>query len=805
MIKNYFLVAWRNLQKNRFFTAVNITGLSIGMAFVLLIAAYTWGEWQVNAFFKNNERIFALKSKWVNSDMGFEGTSIGPLAKALQEHYPSLVSTCYRNDAITSIVSVGDRHFRERLQPGDSTFLQLFSFPLLHGDGRTAMQQPNAVVLTASKARQFFGKTDVVGQTVDIQSFDGKKQHFEVTAVLQDPPFNTVSGYTRTVMNDIFLAPGSLAFFGRQSLFENWGARYTVAYVEVKPGVTPAQIQQAAATLLKTNASADVYKNLTVEPVSLRSYYLGMNNGIAEKMITALVLVALFILIMAIINFVNISIGNSLTRLKEIGVRKAMGGRKQQLIIQFIAESVLVAAFAFIVALMLFTLLRPLFGHMLEKDIPDLSSFPYWFVIFPVLTILLTGLTAGIYPAFVLSSQPSVTALRGKLQQVKEKVVFRRSLIVVQFVTAIIVFSAAIVINGQLTFFFHKNLGYNKDHVITTPVPRDWTMNGVKHIESVRNDFANVPEILSVSYSYEIPNGNNNSSNMLYRPQTDSTQAVTAVSLITDEQFSHTYDIKMEAGSFFSGAPEKNRDSTQLVLNESAVRALGWKSAQEAINQPVKMYNYPKVLYVAGVVRDFHFSSLHVPIAPTFFMHPYISQQFRYLSFRLKSGDPGTGIAAIQRKWLELFPEAPFEYKFLDDMIAQLYAREQQMKKAAQWATVVALLIVLLGVLGIVTLSMARRNKEMGIRKILGASALQITGLFAQEFSLVMLIANLVAWPVAWFILRQWLMNYAYRIDLNLFPFVAVAVSLVVLVCMIVWGMTRRLAVMNPVKSLRTE
>lgn len=804
MIKNYFLIAWRNLQKNRFFTLVNITGLSVGLAFVLLIAAYAWGEWQVNTHFKYHDRIMMLQSKWTNPDMGNELTTIGPLAKALQENYPSLVSSWYRNDGITSIVTVGDKHFRESLQPGDSTFLTIFNFELSHGDARTALIKPNAVVLTEHKARQFFGTADVLGKTVNIQSFDGMKQDFEVTGVMKDPPFNTVTGFALPA-NEIFLAPGSAAFFGRETVFDNWGSRFTISYVLLQPGVTAAQLQQPIVALLKTNTTADVYKNVTVTPIRLDKYYMQMNNGLAGKMILVLSAVSLFILLMAIINFVNISMGNSLSRLKEIGVRKAMGGRKQQLILQFMTESVLVASFAFVVAIILFVLLRPMFGQVLQKEIPGLDSFPVWFSCFPLLIILFTGLLAGAYPSFVLSAQPSVTALRGKLQHVQEKLFFRRALVIGQFVTAIVVFIAAIVINQQVSFFFNKNLGYNKDHVLTAPVPRDWTPQGVKHMDAVRNEFATMPELTGVSYSYEIPNGNSNNANMVYRPQADSSSAITAISLSTDEQFIQTYGIKMEAGSFFYQTPDKNADSTKLVINEAAVKALGWRNAQEAINQPVRMYGMPQTFYIAGVTRDFHFGSLHMPIAPATFSHTSVSNIYRYLSFRLKPGNPGPGIAALQRKWSTLFPDAPFAYKFLDDTIGALYTTEMQMRKAAQLATVVSLLIVFLGVLGIVTLSIARRNKEMGIRKILGASVYHIISLFAREFSFIIIAANLLAWPLSWYILRRWLMNYAYRIEIGVMPFIVVGTALILLVCITVLGMTRRLAVTNPVKSLRAE
>lgn len=556
MIKNYFLIAWRNIVKNRFFAAVNILGLSIGITFVLLIGVYTWGEFQVNHFVKNSDRIFLLKSKWTNPEFGVEFATLGPLTKSLQDNYPSLVEKAYAHDAITTVVSVGDKHFREGVHPGDSTFFEVFNFPVVYGDPRTALDKPNAVILTEKKARLYFGKTDVVGKLLKIKSFDGKNDDFEVTAVIKDLPFNTITNYVKPG-NEIFMGPASLRYFGRMFGVTSWQSPYIVGYVLLKPGVTAAQLAAPLKTLLKENAPPEIQRSLEVIPMPLGDAYLTMYKGLAGRMIVIFSLIAAFILLMAIINFVNISIGNSLTRLKEIGVRKAMGGKRQQLIIQFITESVLVAAFSFVLSLGLYFVLRPFFSQVIGKETAGLSSLPAWFALLPLLVIGITGLLAGIYPAFVLSAQPSVTALKGKLRNVKEKLLFRRSLVTVQFVTAIVVFVAAIVIDRQVTFFLHSDLGFNKDKVVTAPVPRDWTSTGVAHMKRMRDEFRAMPEVKEASFAYEIPDGASSGSTMMYRPENDSSTAISAVTLSTDERFLKAYAIKLNAGSFYDGTPRR--------------------------------------------------------------------------------------------------------------------------------------------------------------------------------------------------------------------------------------------------------
>ena len=808
MINNYFKVAWRNLVKNRTTTVINIFGLAIGIALVIVMGTYVWSEWRVNKDIKNNDRIYLVQSKWKDPNMGYDFTTLAPLAKALKENYPNLVEDYYHHDGITSIISKGDKRFSEGLQVGDESMLTMFGFPLLYGDATTAFKSPNSLVLTASKAIKYFGKTDVVGKTLTIQSFSGSKQDFEITAVMKDPPYNTITYWGNGInkgSNEFFLPAASLKFFSRDAGFEAWQNAYIISYVQLKEGVQPADLKQPVEKLLKLNAPADMLKNLQVFFTPIKDYYLQSNGGLAYRMIYSLGVIALFILIMAVINFVNISISNSVTRLKEIGVRKVMGSTKNQLLLQFLTESILITAFAVVFAVIIYISTRQFFSDMLGKELPLLTAFPTYFILLPFALILLVGLLAGLYPAFVLSRQKSVESLKGKLETVDEKIIFRYSLIAVQFITAIVVFVTAIIIHEQINFFFKSDLGYNKEQIVTARVPRDWTTQGVHHMETLRNEFATLPQLAGVSFSFEIPDGASASNNNnLYKASQDSTQGINAESLTTDEKFATTYQIPLTAGTFFNegiGQP----DTAAIVLNETAVKALGWNNSKDAIGQNLKIQGSQALFPIRGVVKDFHFGPMQESIRPMFFIHVRNALIYRYMSFQLKPGNIAADITAMQQKWSKLLPDAPFDYMFMNNTLARLYSTEMQMKKASDAATIIALVIVLLGVLSIITQNITRRTKEVGIRKVLGASVVQIILLFVKEFAYILLIANLVAWPIAWVTVNNWLGNYAYRIALNGTPFITVSLVLGILIMILIVLKTVRTSLSNPVKSLRTE
>ena len=798
MLKNYVRIAWRNITKARFYSFVNIIGLSTAIAFTLVIAAYAWSLFQVNKDLTNANRQYILTSKWKDPNQGYELATLGQLAKALKDNYPNLVANYYRYDGITSNVSKGEKSFRETMQVGDSTMLAMYGFNLLQGDTKTALNGPFTVVITKEKAIKYFGKPNVVGETVTIESFSGSKHDFIITGVLNTLPANSVTTLTESYPGHFFVSTDNLNFFGRNM---NWQNAFIVNYVELKEGVTPKDLEEPIAYLQKQHTSSQFVADLKIIPVALNDYYLSANNGLVRKMIYALSAIALFILAMAIINFINMSVSRSAARMREMGIRKVVGGLKRQLIVQFLTESIIIVAFAMLVSVIIYIITKDLFSSILGREIPSLNKFPVYFIVFPFIFTVIIGFIAGIYPAFILSSLNSIESLKGKLS-VKENVLFRKSLIAFQFVTATIAFTGAIIITKQIDLFLKSDLGYNKDYIVSAQVPRNWSKQGANKMISIRNELAAIPQVNNVSLSYEVPDGNNSGSASIYRFGADSSSAVTAQALTTDENFLKVYSMQLKAGSFFDGHA---LDSGKMVINETAIHALGFKDATDAIGKQVRVVNDPTVFTIKGVTNDFHFGSMQQRIAPIAIFNVQFATIYRYLSFKINPANIPATISTLQSKWIVTMPGAAFEYKFMDDTLFAMYQTEIQLKKAAYTATVLALIIVLLGVIGLISLSIQKRTKEIGIRKTLGASVSGIVLLFLKEFLAVIALGALVACPLAYMVMNYWLQNYAYRIDITATPFIIAVVILAFITALLICAQTIKSALLSPVKNLRTE
>jgi putative ABC transport system permease protein len=599
----------------------------------------------------------------------------------------------------------------------------------------------------------------------------------------------------------MFIPVNTVAFFGRLS-FEDWTNIYTPSYVELKKGVSAKDLEKPIQQLIRQHAPDDIKQNLSIKPVSLREFYLQNNNGIVKRMLYTLSFVGLFLLLMAIINFINISISNASKRMKEIGIRKVMGGLKKQIIIQLLAESILMVFIAAGAALVLYPFATPLFEDVVGKNLPPLSSFPAAAVFVLFLFISLTGISAGLYPAFVLSSLNTIDSLKGKLRTVKERTWLRKAMVGFQFCIAALVMVGAFIVAQQVSFFFSQRLGYDKALIVSSQVPRDWSQSGVQKMERVRNAFAAMPQVSAVTLSYEIPNGNNGGQPPVYKAGADSTKAIAMQALISDENYTKTYGIPLQAGSFFDG---NGRDSGKVVLNQQAVNVLGYTSVEDAIGQQVRIPGDPTVFTIKGVTADFHFGSMQQRIAPLIFFNVQFAPSYRYLSFKLKPGNLGRTIEAIQKKWATLLPGSSFEYNFMDETLKKMYASELQMKKAADTATVLALVIVLLGILGLLSISIQKRTKEIGVRKVLGASVSNIISLFLKEFLPVLLLGTAVSMPLACVLMQQWLNNYAYRVPLTVLPFLLTVLLLGFFTVLIISVQTGKAALENPVKNLRTE
>ncbi|HEY4286043.1 MAG TPA: FtsX-like permease family protein [Puia sp.] len=803
MFRNYYKIALRHIGRSRLHSTINVIGLSTGISFTLLIAAYCWSELSVNRQLKNADRQYILTTTWKDPNMGYPVATVGQLAKALKERYPGLVADYYRFDGVISTVSNGDKHFREDIQMGDSTLLTMYGFSLLQGDQRTALNQPFTVVITKDKAIKYFGRTDVLGRNLTIENFSGGKQDFRITGVLPEPSRNSVTWLNEANNNRVFVPVANLAYFGRNM---DWANNHIVNYIELQKGVKPESLTQPIKRLVRANAPPVIADNMQVSLVPLSTYYLTLQGGTVEKMLYTLSFAALLILLMAIINFVNLSVSRSTARMKEIGIRKVLGSLRRQLIAQFLTESILLAVVATVFSLVLYILLRPLFSGMLDRTIPSLTDLPPF--AWPVMVVfaLLTGLLAGLYPALRLSALASVEALKGKAGLAGDSILLRKGLVSFQFATATIALVGAIIISQQISLFFSDRLGYDKDYIVSAQLPRDWSLQGVRRMERIRSEFATMPGVKEAALSFEIPDGGNGGSRSMWPEGGDSARAVASQTLMTDEHYADTYRIPLVAGVFYNAPGQSSaNDSLRVVLNETAVKALGWKTPQAAIGQRLHLAYAPLPFTISGVVKDFHFDGMGSVIQPELFMHVDMTWTYRYLSFKLRPGNIGTTMEQLRSQWASLLPAAAFEYKFMDETLENVYRDELRLKKAASMATILALIIVLLGVVGLLSQSVQKRAKEIAIRKVMGSSVPGIIRLFLGEYLPLLLIAGLVATPLAWLIMNHWLDDYATRITITVWPFVAAILGLGIIMGVLVVLQTVRAALANPVKSLKAE
>lgn len=801
MFRNYISIAWRNMIRGKYYSLLNIGGLAIGICFTLLIGGFVLHEVFVNKHLKNADQQYILLSQWKKDNQGLAITSFGPLAKELKDRYPGLVADYYRFDGISTIVSRGTKGFRESIQIGDSSFLNMYGFQLLHGNSNGALDEPYTVVLLEDVAQKYFGKTDVVGQVLSIENFAGAKHDFKITGVLQRTGKNSIMNLTGEEKSGLYISEKNLTYFGRNM---DWANRWIASYVELKQGVQPADLAGPLKELIKNNVAPDISDQVTAKLVPLTEYYLSDTNksGTNGKIILALTLIAVFILAMTIINFLNMTIARSGPRLKEIGVRKVMGGQKREIIVQFLMESVFIVLLSTIIAFLLYGLVKAPFSRYLGYDLIQLTALPGYYVLFPVLFVLLLGLMAGIYPAFVLSAIKSTDALKKRLPVVKGKHYFRNALISFQFTASMIAFVAAIIISKQINYFLGNDLGYKIDHVVTAQVPRDWTPDGLIKMEAVRQQFETVAGVSDVSLSYEIPNGNNSGGVAIYKMQQDSTQAVAAELLQLDAHFAKVYQIPLIAGQFFDANHPEGR---ALVINATAARALGWQDPSKAYGKQVRLPGSPVIFTVKGVLADFHFGSMESKMPPLVMMDIHGTPIYRYLSFRLSGGHLANTIDAIQNKWDKLLPGAPFEFNFMDETVRKLYQSEIRLKKATYLGSFIAMVILLTGIIGLVALSIQHRTKEIGVRKVLGATPRQIIYLFLKDFSGIFLVAILIACPLGYILMRGWLNGYAYQIKFSPWPFIMAIAILSALTALLISLKTAGAARNNPVDSLRAE
>lgn len=801
MLRNYFRSGLRSIWSSKLHSSINVFGLALGIAVVLLIGGYVAGELAVNKSLKDVERTYVIHSEWSPQNIGVYYTTLGPLASTLKEQFPLLIKDCYRYTIAGTIMSSANgKVFKEQLQIGDSSFIDMFGFKLAHGNPRSPFGN-DGIVLSESIARKYYGRTNVLGETLILQTNGGKEATFQISGVLKDMPSNSVVNFAgNPSANEIFLPMSSLKYF-MQGADQDWGFKYMVSLIKLGKGVTPADLQKPLGQIVASNAPPEYKNSLKCELKPLADYYLLWGNERVLKMIRTLSALAIFILLLVVANFVIIMISSSTRRLREIGLRKLFGGVRRQLIIQFLVESILISVIAMIASFVLYTLLRPAFQDLLDRPLRTIqeiqASIFFWILIFT----LLTGSLAGIYPAFRLSGFKIVQAVKGKLPAFGEGKVTRKALLCFQTTIASFVLICAVIIAQQLKFIRDYDLGYTKQNVLViTSVPRQWDEKGISKLDAVRSDLLRDSGVMSASISYEVPDGN---AGNRYNFRTAQGRQVDMPLLEVDEYFAQTFSLDVIAGNFFHHKEGSYR-SHRVVLNEEAVRSFGWTPAS-AIGREIIYDQNEKPLTVVGVVRNFHFNSLFESIAPLSLVHIRDGSSYRYLSLSLSNVDRNSTLARLTKNWAEVFPSAPFDYIFMEDKLSQFYAREDQLYKSSKLASLLTIVVTLSGMIAFMSVSLVRRVQEIGIRRVHGATSVDLIMLLIKDFLWQFIIAGAFAFVLAYYFLTTWLSNFQYRIEIPFYSFLLVHLAILITMGLLIAGYSLRTVRMNPLNVLRYE
>ncbi len=796
MLQNYAKVMFRNLMKRKAYSAINIFGLTVGFTFSMLIGVYVWQEMSVNQNLKDVDRLYIVEQS--QDDVGVKFFAPADLVKTMREQYSPAIENYYRFWDRSIKVSKDEKHFIVQSIVGDSTFLQMFGFPVLYGDLNSALSQPYTVVITEKIALQFFNRSDVVGESLILASGTADKKEYIITAVVSALKRNSVSDLVN-INAQIFLSLQNWQDF-RLPDPQGWMMNM-VSYLKVGPGVTQTEAENIMNTTIQKHAPDSVKANFKLKLSGLDNYYLITNNGAAKKMIGIMAAIAGFILVLGIINFVNISIGSAFVRLKEIGVRKVIGGIKRQLVFQFLSESLLLTFAAGFISIILYELLHPMVADLLSTSLLSITELDGAFWKWSIMLLILIGLIAGTYPAFFMSSYKVIDSLKGKIKSTTRVLPLPKILVGLQFLIAICIFIAAIAITEQVAYFLKKDLGYDKSFVLTvSSVPRIWTEEGINQMSAAKQEFLNSPYIVSASLSWEVPNGNAGGDAGIYPDGAAAEKAVLMPVLKTDEDYYKVYGLKVLDGSFFYSARQAFQFNT-LVLNEKAQKALG-----VGVGDKVRIAGADNIAYtVKGIVNDFHFNSLRDQVKPLAIMHTKESNSYRFFSFRTKPGPASETVAAVEKLWRKLFPDDPFDYAFMDEQLERLYKTELQLKKASAVGTVLMFIIMLTGIIGVVSLSVSKRTKEIGIRKVLGASVYNILIMIAREYLVLSLFAFGVAIPLAYYLVNSWLGGFSYRIELTWWMFIMPGLFTMCLTVIIVGWQSLKTALLNPTRTLKYE
>lgn len=823
MLANYLTIALRNFRKNIFLSAVNIFGLSVGLACCMLISLYIYDETHFDQHHTRANDLWRVGTTFVKpQETGSDREKMtfntpAPLGSALQNAFPEIekttrVQTVFDREKTLLRAMEGGQVQRSVNEPkgyfADSTFFEMFRFDFLEGNPAKALAAPQTVVLSESTAQKLFGNQPAYGRIVRISNmwFQDGDLDCQVTGVFRDPvaPSHFDGHFYMSIytggLGDFIKATTNLA-----------GNNMFATYLMLRPGADgkaleaklPAFVDKYMAEDLKSKGYSKKQFLVSVPDVHLSDVGQDDKMGRGSYMyLYILGCIALFTLLIACVNFMNLSTARSAQRAGEVGVRKSIGATKADLVGQFLGESLLISLVSFVVALGLVALAIPAFNQMAERELSfSIIENPALYGGFGALA-LATGLVAGLYPAFFLSSFRPVEVLKGKLVNNLSAAFLRKGLVVFQFVISAGLILASMVIVTQMRYLQSTDLGFYKDKQIIVPLLSQASMDAYEPLKKALQDDSRIASVGATQYYPGIMNPADGS---FFRDGQTVDQSVMTRRNWVDDGYLPTLGLQPVAGRLFSA--EYPTDSlSRIILNETAVRKLNFASPQDAIGQDVKLLNdgVEHRFNVVGVVKDFHFQDLHQSIAAYSFERSRQSY-YNYLLARANTNELQPLLASIESTWQKLVPGEPFEYSFLDEDFQKNYQGDRQMAALVSSFTGIAILISCLGLFGLAAFAAERRTKEIGIRKVLGATVAGITGLLAKDFLKLVLLAILIASPIAWWGMQKWLQDFAYSIDIQWWMFAATAVVAISIAFLTVSFQSIKAALSNPVKSLRSE
>ncbi|QTE38289.1 ABC transporter permease [Mucilaginibacter gossypii] len=807
MFRNYLKTAFRTLKKNVGFTAINVFGLALGLATCLLIIFYVVDELSYDKFNVKADRIYRanMQIKFGGIDQSY-ASSPSPLAAVFQNDYPEVERACRLLQRGGYNVKKGNQTIHEnRMVLADSTLFDVFTLPMIAGDPKKALVEPNTVVITESTAKRYFNNTQVMGKTF---TFD-EKLLYKVTGVIKDLPRQSHFRY------DFFLSMASNA----ESKDGAWFSNNFNTYVLLKPGVDAKKFEDKFPALMHKYAGPQLQSilHLTFDSFegSGNKYQLSLmplkdihlkSNLVSEldhngniQYVYIFGAVAIFILLIACVNFMNLSTARSANRAREVGVRKVLGSRRQSLIAQFLSESIMVTFIATVIAMLTAYFLLPVFNNIAGKTMELNMGSLIWLIPALLVMVLVIGFLAGSYPAFFLSAFQPIDVLKGKLSSGFKGGMLRSSLVVFQFFISIVLIIGTLVIYNQLKYIQNKDLGYNRSQVLV--------IHGVYDLGNkskvLRDEVKQLPGVMGVTMTGFLPTSDyRNSSSVFQERGLDPKKAVLAQTWVVDDNYLPTLGIKLTKGRNFSS--QMPTDSAAMIVNETAAKLMG---VRDPLNKPMylPMDNMAKTFkeyHIVGVIKDFNFASLRNNVSPVILMY---GQDKGALSVKVNTANITALMVMISDKWKSIKPGKEFEYSFMDDDFDSSYRAEQRMGTIFIIFTSLTIVIACLGLFGLAAYAAEQRTKEIGIRKVLGANVGAIVGMLSKDFIKLVMIAIVIAIPVAWVAMQQWLQGFAYRQNIQWWVIVLAAVLAVLIAFVTISFQSIKAALANPVRSLKNE